>query len=108
MEGFIREFEFDSMNEEGNEEDIGKGNEEIGVEENFEQNEEDYTLQSIFYVLQYALHYIQMWLLWCLHELIHHSNCITQIWPCDGHVDQTPHYASVHSGILHKVSFICT
>ncbi len=42
MEGFIREFEFDSMNEEGNEEDIGKGNEEIGVEENFEQNEEDY------------------------------------------------------------------
>ncbi len=39
----------------------------------------------MFYVPQYAPHCIQMWLLWCLHELTHHSNCITQIWPCDGH-----------------------
>jgi hypothetical protein len=58
----------------------------------------------MFYVPQYMLHCIQMWLSWCLHELIHHSNCITQIWPYDGHVNQIPHYASIHSGILHKVS----
>ncbi len=51
----------------------------------------------MFYVPQYAPHYIQMWLSWCLHELTHHSNCITQIFPCDGHVNQTLHYASVHS-----------
>jgi hypothetical protein len=44
----------------------------------------------MFYVPQYAPHYIQMWLSWCLHELTHHSNYITQIWPCDGHVNQTP------------------
>ncbi len=47
-------------------------------------------MQSMFYVPQYAPHYIQMWLSWCLHELTHHSNRITQIWPCDGHVNQAP------------------
>ncbi len=62
----------------------------------------------MFYVLQYVPHSIQMWFSWCLHELIHHSNYIIQIWPCDGHVNQTPHYASIHSDILHKVTFICT
>ncbi len=44
----------------------------------------------MFYVPQYAPHCIQMWLQWCLHELTHHSNYITQIWPCDGHVIKLP------------------
>jgi hypothetical protein len=52
----------------------------------------------MFYVPQYAPHYIQMWLLWCLHELTHHSNFIIQMQPCDGHVNQIPHYAFIHSG----------
>jgi len=34
--------------------------------------------------------------------------CMTQIGPCDGHVNQIPHYVSIHSGILQKVSFIYT
>jgi hypothetical protein len=33
---------FDSMNEKGSEENIAKGDEEVGSEENFEQNKEDY------------------------------------------------------------------
>jgi hypothetical protein len=47
-----------------------------------------------------------MWISWCLYEWIHYSNYITQIWPCDGHVNETPHYASIHIGIHHKVTFI--
>jgi len=54
----------------------------------------------MFYVPQSAPHCIQMWFSWCLHELTHHSNLIIQIWPCDGHVNQTPHYVFVHSGIV--------
>jgi hypothetical protein len=42
VERSIEEFEFDSMSEEGNEENIPKGDKEVGSEENFEQNEEDY------------------------------------------------------------------
>ncbi len=42
VEGFVGEFGPNSMNKEGNEEDIAKGNEKISAKENFKQNEEDY------------------------------------------------------------------
>ncbi len=42
MERSIGEFGFDSMSEEGSEENIMEGNEEVGSEENFEWNKEDY------------------------------------------------------------------
>ncbi len=42
VEGSIREFGSDSMNKEGSEENIVEGDEEVGVEENFERNDEDY------------------------------------------------------------------
>ncbi|CAM6009547.1 unnamed protein product [Sphagnum balticum] len=42
VEGFVGEFGSDSMNKEGSEKDIVKGNEKIGAKENFKQNEEDY------------------------------------------------------------------
>jgi hypothetical protein len=42
MEGSIRHSRSDSINEEGCEEDIVEGNEEISAEENLEQNEKDY------------------------------------------------------------------
>jgi hypothetical protein len=42
VEGSIGEFGFDSMNEEGSEENVVEGDEETGSKENFEQNKEDY------------------------------------------------------------------
>jgi hypothetical protein len=42
VEGSIEEFGFDSMSEEGNEKNITKSDKEVGSEEIFEQNEEDY------------------------------------------------------------------
>ncbi len=42
VEGSIREFGSDSMNKEGSEENIVEGDEEVGVEENFERNDKDY------------------------------------------------------------------
>ncbi len=42
VEGSIGEFGSNSMNEERNEENIVAGDEEVGGEEIFEQNEEDY------------------------------------------------------------------
>jgi len=42
VEGFVGEFGSDSMNKEGSEKNIAKGNEEVGSEENFEQNKEEY------------------------------------------------------------------
>ncbi len=41
MEGFTREFGFDSMSEKGREEDIVESNEKVGVEKNLEQNGEE-------------------------------------------------------------------
>ncbi len=42
MEGFVGEFGSNSMSEEGSEKNIVEGDEEVGGEENFEQNKEDY------------------------------------------------------------------
>ncbi len=42
LEGSIGEFGFGSMSEEGSEKKIMEGNEEVGNEENFEWNKEDY------------------------------------------------------------------
>jgi len=42
VEGFVLESWSNSMNEEGNEENIAENNEEVGVKENFDQNKEDY------------------------------------------------------------------
>ncbi len=42
VERSFREFGFDSMSKERSEENIVKGDEEVGGEENFEQNKEDY------------------------------------------------------------------
>ncbi len=42
VEGFVGEFGFDSMNEKGSENNIMEGDEEVGGEENFEWNKEDY------------------------------------------------------------------
>ncbi len=38
----MKKFGFDSMSEEGNEKNIAEGDKEVGSEENFKQNEEDY------------------------------------------------------------------
>jgi hypothetical protein len=42
VEGSVGESGFDSMSKEGSEKNIAKGNEEVGSEENFEQDKEDY------------------------------------------------------------------
>jgi hypothetical protein len=42
VKGSIREFRSNSMSGEENEENIVEGDEEVGGEENFEQNKEDY------------------------------------------------------------------
>jgi hypothetical protein len=42
VEGFVGEFGSNSMSEEGSEKNIVEGDEEVGGEENFEQNKEDY------------------------------------------------------------------
>jgi hypothetical protein len=42
VEGSIGEFGSNSMNKEGNEENIAEGNEEVGTKENFERNDKDY------------------------------------------------------------------
>jgi len=42
VEGSVGEFGFDSMSEEGSEKNIVEGDEEVGGEENFERNKEDY------------------------------------------------------------------
>jgi len=41
VEGFTREFGFDSMSEKGREEDIVESNEKVGVEKNLERNGEE-------------------------------------------------------------------
>jgi hypothetical protein len=69
---------------------------------------ENSMLHGVFDVFQYVPHYIQMRLLWCLHEMAHHSNCIIQIWPCDGHVNQIIYYEFIHSNVLHKFTSIDT
>jgi hypothetical protein len=42
VEGSVGEFGFDSMSKEGSENNIVEGDEEVGGEENFERNKEDY------------------------------------------------------------------
>jgi hypothetical protein len=42
VEGYIGEFGSNSLNKEGNEENIVESNEEVGGKESFEQNKEDY------------------------------------------------------------------
>jgi hypothetical protein len=42
VEWSIEEFGFNSMSEEGSEENIAEGDKEVGNEENFERNKEDY------------------------------------------------------------------
>jgi hypothetical protein len=42
VEGFVGESGFNSINKEGSEKNIANCNEEVGSEENFEQNKEDY------------------------------------------------------------------